>query len=88
MNTMTIEEMVKVLREQKEEDIELSLQGIITTDIRIESAKIKVKRNQLFLEGNLGKIGFNLNQLMKIIPIQENEILLEFDQLQQVRITM
>jgi len=67
---MTIEEMVKVLREQKEEDIELSLQGIITTDIRIESAKIKVKRNQLFLEGNLGKIGFNLNQLMKIIPIQ------------------
>jgi len=85
---MTIEEMVKVLREQKEEDIELSLQGIITTDIRIESAKIKVKRNQLFLEGNLGKIGFNLNQLMKIIPIQENEILLEFDQLQQVRITM
>ena len=43
--------------------------------------KIYQKKNNLFFkskENKETKVGFNLNQLMKISKIKENEILLEF----------
>lgn len=83
---MTIEEFVKILKIQNGKDTELRLQGIIDTNIKIESVQIRLEENKLFLENDFAKIGLNLNQLMKINQIRENEILLEFDQLQNVMI--
>ena len=88
---MTIEELTKLLQEQKGNDILLELQGIITTTIHIAQMNISHEKNFLFLENkenNRQRVGFNLSQLMKIHKIEKNKILLEFDQLQNAMITI
>ncbi len=85
---MTIGELMEFLQEQKGKDIVLNLQGIIMTTIQIRQMQIQQQECNLFLENDMEKIGFNLNQLMKISKISANEILLEFDQLQSVMVTI
>ena len=88
---MTIEELTKLLQEQEGNDILLELQGIVTTTIHIAQMKISHEKNFLFLENkenNKQRVGFNLNQLMRIHKIEKNKILLEFDQLQNAMITI
>ncbi len=88
---MTIKELMKFLQNQQERNILLDLQGIVITSIIIHQMQVKKKENKLLLENKENtnnKIGFNLSQLMKITKIKENEILLEFDPLQKVMITI
>ena len=87
---MVVDELVKILEEQKGKDIVLDLKGIVETVITIGKMQISVKDNMLFFENEekAQKVGFNLNQLMKISKIKSNEILLEFDQLQSVTISI
>lgn len=87
---MVVDELVKILEEQKGKDIVLDLKGIVETVITIGKMQISVKDNMLFFENEekAQRVGFNLNQLMKISKIKSNEILLEFDQLQSVTISI
>ena len=87
---MTIEDLIKILQKQEEKNITLELEGIIITKILIEKMKISLKKHNLFFESKIErktKLGINLNQLMKISKIKDNEILLEFDQLQSLKIS-
>lgn len=88
---MTTNELVKFLQKQQERNILLNLQGIVITNLTIYQMHVKKKENKLLLENKKNtknKIGFNLSQLMKITKIKENEILLEFDPIQKVSITI
>lgn len=81
---MTREELMEFLQEQKGKDMVLNLQGIIITTIQIKQMQVRQQEHNLYLENRVEKVGFNLNQLMKISKIKTNEILLEFDPLQSV----
>lgn len=86
---MTTEKLIKLLQEQEKKDILLNLQGIITTTIIIKNMKLLQEKNKLLLQNreNIEEIiAFNLSQLMRITNRRPNEILLEFDQLQEVTI--
>lgn len=85
---MTVDELIKILKEQVGKEILLTLQGIIETTISINKANVRVEEKVLFLENKEQKVGFNLSQLMKISCIKPNEFFLEFDQLQNVTITI
>lgn len=85
---MTVDELIKILKEQVGKDITLTLQGIIETTISINKANVRVEEKVLFLENKEQKVGFNLSQLMKISCIKPNKFFLEFDQLQNVRIAI
>ncbi len=85
---MTIEEAIEFLQKQEGKDILLNTQGIITTNTRIKKMKIKKEEHNLIIENKTSQIGFNLKQLRKISKVAENEILLEFEQLQDVSITI
>ncbi len=82
---MLIEELMGFLQTQKGQVIEVILQGIIIANVFIENMQARQEEKSLILENKKNleiSIGFNLKQLMKITKLQENEILLEFDQLQ------
>lgn len=86
---MTTEKLIKFLQKQEKKDILLNLQGIITTTIIIKNMKLLQEKNKLLLQNreNIEEIiAFNLSQLMRITNMKPNEILLEFDQLQDVTI--
>ncbi len=85
---MTIEEAIEFLKKQEGKDILLNMKGIITTNVKIEKMQLKQEEHELIFENNSFKIGFNLKQLRKINKVLENEILLEFEQLQDVLITI
>lgn len=80
---MTKEELIKFLEENTEKKIRLNMEGIITTTIQIEKMKVKYEDSYLCFSS---EVELNLHQLIKISKIKENEILLEFDQLQNVTI--
>lgn len=80
---MTKEELIKFLEENTEKKIRLNMEGIITTTTQIEKMKVKYEDSYLCFSS---KVELNLHQLIKISKIKENEILLEFDQLQNVTI--
>ena len=89
---MTINELIKYLDVCKNKDLTLilTLEGIVSMKIKIEKAKIEYDENYIIVENdenNLQKIKFNLHQLMKANKQNEN-IILEFDQLQKVIITI
>ncbi len=86
---MITKELIQFLQKQEGKDIILILQGIIIANILIEYIQIKQEDKNLIIENKVDtnvSIGFNLSQLMKITIIQENEVLLEFDQLQKITI--
>ena len=88
---MLKEELIDFLQHQNKKDILLKMQGIITTSMIIEKCQTRQENNQLVLESTINsnkKVGLNLSQLMKITQTKINEILLEFDQLQQVIISL
>ena len=88
---MTTEKLIEFLKLQEKNNLLLSLQGIIITTILIEKMQLLQEEDKLILQNKENQsemIGFNLSQLMKITKIKENEILLEFDQLQTVIITI
>lgn len=80
---MTKEELIKFLEENTEKKIRLNMEGIITTTIQIEKMKVNYEDSYLCFSS---EVELNLHQLIKISKIKENEILLEFDQLQNVTI--
>lgn len=80
---MTKEELIKFLEENTEKKIRLNMDGIITTTIQIEKMKVNYEDSYLCFSS---EVELNLHQLIKISKIKENEILLEFDQLQNVTI--
>ena len=84
-------ELIEILRKHNKKDILLCLNGIIATKILIKNIKILQKNNYLIIENRQNrkiKIGLNLRQLMKIRKTKINELELQFDQLQQVIISL
>ena len=87
---MNIDELIKYLDACINKDLILILEGIVSMKIKIEKAKIEYDENYIIVENdenNLQKIKFNLHQLMKASKQNEN-IILEFDQLQKVNLTI
>ncbi len=88
---MERKELIDILRKHNRKNIVLCLNGIIATDILIENIQIIQKKNYLIIENRKNrkiKIGLNLRQLMKIRKTKINELELQFDQLQQVIISL
>lgn len=88
---MLIDEVIKYLKEQESKNIVLELDGIIETTIKIN--QIEIEETEKFLtikskEDAKQNIKINLHQLMKINTLNKKEILLEFDQLQTIKIIL
>lgn len=82
---MLTEELIEFLHKRKGQVAEVILQGIVIANIIIENMQARQEEKNLLLENKKNlkiNVGFNLKQLMKITKLQEDEILLEFDQLQ------
>ena len=85
---MTIEKCIKKIKEKTNQKVEIQLKGIITTQIKIKELEIKYENYNLILKEKSekeNKIEFNMYQLRKA-SIVENQIVLEFEQLQNVYI--
>ena len=87
-------EFLEYLSNQENKTVILSLEGIITLKMEIQNVIINYNEDYILLENkndSSSNIKFNLHQLMKISK-QINEevckIVLEFDQLQSVIITI
>lgn len=88
---MSTEEFIKYLEKQMNKNAVLELKGIIETEVEIEEIGIKSMEKFLILQNKnikKQKVILNLHQLMKITKLEENTILLEFDQLQTVTIKL
>ena len=88
---MTTEELIKYLEKQTNKNAVLELEGIIETRIKIEEIEIKNIEKSLTLQSKKikeQKVVLNLHQLMKITILEEDTILLKFDQLQTVKIKL
>ena len=91
---MSKDEFLEYLSNQENKTVILSLEGIITLKMEIQNVIINYNEDYILLENkndSSSNIKFNLHQLMKISK-QINEevckIVLEFDQLQSVIITI
>ena len=87
---MTNEDFINYLVTQANKTIIFTLEGIVSLKIQIE--KINIKYNEDYIEiengqNNNSYIKLNLHQLMKISK-EESSLVLEFDQLQKVIITI
>ena len=88
---MLIDEFLRYLKEQEDKDIMLQLEGIIETTIMINKIEIQELDKYLTIkskEDRKQNIKINLHQLMRINALNKNEILLEFDQLQTIKIIL
>ena len=88
---MSTEEFIKYLEKHTNKNVVLELKGIIETKIKIENIEIKNIEKFLTLQSEKikeQKVVLNLHQLMKITMLEENTILLKFDQLQTVKIKL
>lgn len=88
---MDVNMLIKYLKEQEENNVILELEGIIETTIMINKIKIQELDKYLTIkskEDAKKKIKINLHQLMKINTLNKKEILLEFDQLQTIKIIL
>lgn len=88
---MTTEEFIKYLEKQLNKNAVLELEGIIETKIKLKEIEIKNIEKSLILQSKKikeQKVVLNLHQLMKITMLEQNTILLEFDQLQTVKIKL
>lgn len=88
---MSTEEFIKYLEKHTNKNVVLELKGIIETKIKIENIEIKNIEKFLTLQSEKikdQKVVLNLHQLMKITMLEQNTILLEFDQLQTVKIKL
>ena len=88
---MIVDELIKYLKEQEGNNVILELEGIIETTIMINKIKIQELDKYLTIkskEDAKQKIKINLHQLMKINTLNKKEILLEFDQLQTIKIIL
>lgn len=83
-------EFLKYLSMQENKTITFTLKGIIYLKIEIKNVRIKYDENYITIENkekSVSNIKLNLHQLMKISK-EESQIILEFDQLQSVIITI
>lgn len=88
---MIVDELIKYLKEQEGNNVILELEGIIETTIMINKIEIQELDKYLTIkskEDSKQNIKINLHQLMKTNTLNENEILLEFDQLQTIKIIL
>lgn len=86
---MLLEDLIKELKRFDDKDIKIELRGIIETNIELKQIEIDEKDKYLIIiEKNDNKIKINLHQLMKINKLNENSYLLEFDQLQTIKIIL
>ena len=86
---MLLNELILELQKFKNQDIKLVLKGIIETNIELKQIEIDEEDKYLIIkEKNDNKIKINLHQLMKINKLDENSYLLEFDQLQTIKIIL
>lgn len=86
---MLLNELILELKKFKNQDIKLVLKGIIETSIELKQIEIDEEDKYLIIkEKNDYKIKINLHQLMKINKLDENSYLLEFDQLQTIKIIL
>ncbi|MBE5821763.1 MAG: hypothetical protein E7311_04150 [Clostridiales bacterium] len=88
---MKIEELIKYLQNNQGKKYILVLEGIINTNIIINMSKIEFNNMYLLInnsENEKEKIILNLHQLIRFNMIEKNTIVLEFDQLQTVYITI
>ena len=88
---MLVDKFIEFLKEQENKNIVLELDGIIETTIKIN--QIEIEETEKFLtiknkEDVKQNIKINLHQLMRINALNKNEILLEFDQLQTIKIIL
>ena len=88
---MLVDEFIKFLESKENRNIILELNGIIKTTIEIKQIEIKEHDKYLTIqnkENKEQKITINMHQLMKINRLNENEFLLKFDQLQEIKIKL
>lgn len=86
---MLLEDLIKELKRFDDKDIKIELSGIIETNIELKQIDIDEKDKYLIIkEKQDNKIKINLHQLMKINKLDENSYLLEFDQLQTIKIIL
>ena len=88
---MLVDEFINFLENQENRNIILELNGIIKTTIEIKQIEIKEYDKYLSIqskEDKEQKITINMHQLMKINRLNEDEFLLEFDQLQEIKIKL
>lgn len=88
---MLVDEFIKFLENQENRNIILELNGIIKTTIEMKQIEIKEHDKYLTIqnkENKEEKITINMHQLIKINKLNEDEFLLEFDQLQEIKIKL
>ena len=86
---MLVEDLIKELKRFDDKNIKIELSGIIETNIELKQIEIDEEDKYLIIkEKNDYKIKINLHQLMKINKLDENSYLLEFDQLQTIKIIL
>ena len=86
---MIIENLIEFLQKKEGSNVILNIEGIVSTVIIIQQMHITQVGKKLCIESkknSLIKVNLALTQLMKISQITENEVLLEFDYLQNVTI--
>lgn len=88
---MSLEELIIYLKNNENKKVILQLQGIISTNIEIKECKFKFDNMYLTIENTKNqneRIILNLHQLMRFNVINQNKILLEFEQLQNITINI
>lgn len=90
MQKITKDELVDKLNSSKNKIIELDLEGIISTSLKVNFDKIIKTEDDICIldKENEKNIKFNLHQIMKIDDISDSEIIIYFDGLQTVNIKL
>lgn len=89
MKTISIEELERKLQEFENTTISVNLDGIISTEIKLENEKTEKTKDKIVLYNQKNKdikLALNKHQIMKIEEQNENNILIIFDALQKVNI--
>ncbi len=87
---ISIDQLIKLFEEHKGQKTIIEINGIISTKIIIEKINAQIEDGYIIIEeveDKEQKIKLNMHQLMKVIEMEKDVVLLEFDQLQNVKIT-
>ena len=85
MELISNKNLDKELEVYKNKDILLHLEGIITTNIMIKNAKIKITEDEIvFFDNSEKRFSVNIHQILKIQKLENKKIKIELDQLQSI----
>ena len=88
MELISNKNLDKELEVYRNQDVLLELDGIITTKIIINNARIKITEDEIvFFNDDEEKLSINLHQVLKIQKLENEKIKIELDQLQSIIIS-